>query len=57
MKQVSLELGGKSPMIVFESADLEEAAKWCAFGAFECGGEVLLAFVILELKSQVNHVT
>jgi len=29
---VSLELGGKSPNIVFESADLEEASKWAAMG-------------------------
>ncbi|KAA1466204.1 NAD-aldehyde dehydrogenase [Dentipellis sp. KUC8613] len=32
LKKVSLELGGKSPHIVFESADLEQAANWAAMG-------------------------
>ncbi|KZV75147.1 NAD-aldehyde dehydrogenase [Peniophora sp. CONT] len=32
LKKVSLELGGKSPNIVFESADLEQAANWAAMG-------------------------
>ncbi|KAF8192501.1 aldehyde dehydrogenase domain-containing protein [Pholiota molesta] len=30
--KVSLELGGKSPHLVFESADLEQAANWAALG-------------------------
>uniref|UniRef100_A0A0W0FCL9 Putative NAD-aldehyde dehydrogenase n=1 Tax=Moniliophthora roreri TaxID=221103 RepID=A0A0W0FCL9_MONRR len=30
--QVSLELGGKSPQLIFESADLEQAANWAALG-------------------------
>ncbi|CAK5262730.1 unnamed protein product [Mycena citricolor] len=30
--RVSLELGGKSPHIVFESCDLEQAARWAALG-------------------------
>lgn len=32
LKKVSLELGGKSPNLVFESADLEQAANWAALG-------------------------
>ncbi|KAH8106050.1 NAD-aldehyde dehydrogenase [Cristinia sonorae] len=32
LKKVSLELGGKSPQLIFESADLEEASKWAALG-------------------------
>jgi len=32
LKKVSLELGGKSPHLVFESADLEQAANWAALG-------------------------
>lgn len=39
LKKVSLELGGKSANVVFESANLEEAAKWSAFGIFENAGE------------------
>jgi aldehyde dehydrogenase (NAD+) len=30
LKKVGLELGGKSPVLVFKSADVEEAAKWAA---------------------------
>ncbi|PWN54381.1 putative Iad1-indole-3-acetaldehyde dehydrogenase [Violaceomyces palustris] len=32
LKKVTLELGGKSPNIIFKDADLEVAAKWAAFG-------------------------
>ncbi|CAK9782169.1 putative aldehyde dehydrogenase [Cutaneotrichosporon oleaginosum] len=39
LKAVTLELGGKSPNIVFEDADVGEAAKWAAFGVFENMGQ------------------
>ncbi|KAK1236742.1 hypothetical protein PQX77_000098 [Marasmius sp. AFHP31] len=32
LKKVSLELGGKSPQLIFESADLDQAASWAALG-------------------------
>ncbi|KAK2466144.1 hypothetical protein APHAL10511_001786 [Amanita phalloides] len=32
LKKISLELGGKSPHLIFESADLEQAANWAALG-------------------------
>ncbi len=32
LKAVTLELGGKSPNIIFDDADLEQAVKWAAFG-------------------------
>ncbi|KAK0527347.1 hypothetical protein OC834_004449 [Tilletia horrida] len=38
LKKVTLELGGKSPNIVYDDADLEQAVKWAAFGfAFNAG--------------------
>jgi len=32
LKVVTLELGGKSPNIIFDDADIEQAVKWAAFG-------------------------
>lgn len=32
LKDVTLELGGKSPSIIFEDADLDQALEWAAFG-------------------------
>lgn len=40
---VSLEMGGKSPAIIFEDADLENAAKGIAAGIFRNAGQVCVA--------------
>jgi aldehyde dehydrogenase (NAD+) len=32
LKDVTLELGGKSPNIIFDDADLDQAVKWTAHG-------------------------
>jgi aldehyde dehydrogenase (NAD+) len=32
LKRVTLELGGKTPNIIFDDADLEQAIKWAALG-------------------------
>ena len=34
LKKVTLELGGKSPNIVFNDADIEEAISWVNFGIY-----------------------
>lgn len=39
LKSVSLECGGKSPLIVFEDADLKECAKWASFGVMYNTGQ------------------
>ncbi|KIY46641.1 NAD-aldehyde dehydrogenase [Fistulina hepatica ATCC 64428] len=39
LKKVSLELGGKSPHLIFESADLEQAACWAALGILYNSGQ------------------
>lgn len=43
IKTISLELGGKSPMVVFEDADITEAVEWILFGIFWNQGEVCSA--------------
>jgi len=43
IKNVSLELGGKSPFIVFKDADIEKAVEWILFGIFWNQGEVCSA--------------
>jgi aldehyde dehydrogenase (NAD+) len=39
LKKVTLELGGKSPMVVFPSADIKEAASWTALGIWFNSGQ------------------
>ena len=43
IKNVSLELGGKSPFIVFDDSDIEAAVEWIMFGIFWNQGEVCSA--------------
>jgi aldehyde dehydrogenase (NAD+) len=43
LKEVTLELGGKSPNIIFDDADLETAVKWAAFGIFLNHGQACCA--------------
>lgn len=43
IKRVSLELGGKSPIIVFEDSDIDAAVEWVMFGVYWNQGEVCSA--------------
>ncbi|NJS15439.1 MAG: aldehyde dehydrogenase family protein [Sphingopyxis sp.] len=43
LKRVHLELGGKAPLIVLEDADLDEAVKAAAFGAFMNQGQICMS--------------
>ena len=40
IKNISLELGGKSPFVVFADSDIEKAVEWIMFGVFWNQGEV-----------------
>ncbi|BCR84058.1 aldehyde dehydrogenase family protein [Aspergillus chevalieri] len=42
-KRVSLEMGGKSPSIIFPDADLDEAVSWCVRGILVLAGQVCFA--------------
>ncbi|KAG6856977.1 hypothetical protein H0H87_011366 [Tephrocybe sp. NHM501043] len=43
LKSVTLELGGKSPCIIFDDADVDQAVKWAAFGIFFNSGQSCIA--------------
>lgn len=43
IKRISLELGGKSPMVVFADADIQKAVEWIMFGIFWNQGQVCSA--------------
>ena len=43
LKKVSLELGGKSPNIIFDDADLKLAAQSASIGVFANAGQVCCA--------------
>ena len=43
VKRISLELGGKSPFVVFGDSDIEKAVEWIMFGIFWNQGQVCSA--------------
>ncbi|RUV54243.1 aldehyde dehydrogenase family protein, partial [Mesorhizobium sp. M1A.F.Ca.IN.022.02.1.1] len=43
IKNISLELGGKSPFVVFADSDIERAVEWIMFGIFWNQGQVCSA--------------
>lgn len=43
LKKVSLELGGNSPFVVLDDADLEQAVKAAVFGKFLHQGQICMA--------------
>lgn len=53
VKSVSLELGGKSPIIVFDDADLEQVVEWVMFGIFWNQGQVCSATSRLIAQSGI----
>jgi acyl-CoA reductase-like NAD-dependent aldehyde dehydrogenase len=55
-KHVALELGGKSPQIVFDDADLEAAVGGCAMGLFFNQGQVCAAGTRILVHEDVADV-
>jgi len=43
LKPVLLELGGKAPLVILDDADLDEAVKAAAFGAFANQGQICMS--------------
>lgn len=55
-KRVTLELGGKSPNIVFEDADLDQALKGAISGIFAAAGQTCMAGSRLLLQDSIHDV-
>ncbi|THF85452.1 aldehyde dehydrogenase [Deinococcus sp. KSM4-11] len=54
LAKVSLELGGKSPNVVFEDADLDAAANGVIAGIFAAGGQTCIAGSRLLVQASVH---
>ena len=54
MKRVSMELGGKSPNIVFEDADLDNAIKGVISGIFAATGQTCIAGSRLLVQESIH---
>ncbi|OAE24504.1 hypothetical protein AXG93_1615s1580 [Marchantia polymorpha subsp. ruderalis] len=52
-KPVTLELGGKSPIIIFDDADVDSAVEWAMFGAFWTNGQICSATSRLLLQEGI----
>jgi betaine-aldehyde dehydrogenase len=55
IKSISLELGGKSPILVFEDADIEAAVEWIIFGIFWNQGQVCSATSRLLVDERIAN--
>lgn len=53
LKRVSLELGGKNPVIVFDDVDIDAAVEWVTFGAFVNQGQVCTATSRLLIHDRI----
>lgn len=54
IKKLSLELGGKSPCVVFEDADIETAVDWALFAIFCNQGQVCSAGSRLLVQKSIH---
>jgi len=54
MKRVTMELGGKSPNIIFEDADLEQALKGAVTGIFAASGQTCVAGSRLLVQRSIH---
>nr|CAD1825266.1 unnamed protein product [Ananas comosus var. bracteatus] len=53
VKPVSLELGGKSPLIVFDDVDIDKAVEWTLFGCFWTNGQICSATSRLLIHEKI----
>eukprot|EP00244_Chara_vulgaris_P001460 TRINITY_DN1232_c0_g1_i3.p1 TRINITY_DN1232_c0_g1~~TRINITY_DN1232_c0_g1_i3.p1 ORF type:complete len:506 (+),score=91.76 TRINITY_DN1232_c0_g1_i3:131-1648(+) len=53
LRPVTLELGGKSAMIVFDDVDIDKTVEWAMFGAFWTNGQICSATSRLLLHESI----
>ncbi|TDZ27413.1 putative aldehyde dehydrogenase-like protein [Colletotrichum spinosum] len=53
LKNVSLETGGKSPLLVFNDADLEQAVRWSHMGIMSNQGQICTATSRILVQSDI----
>lgn len=53
LRPATMELGGKSALIVFDDADLDKAVEWAMFGAFWTNGQICSATSRLLLHAPI----
>lgn len=55
LKKIGLELGGKSPNIIFEDCDLDGAVEWAMIGTFFNQGEVCSACARIYVQDTIHQ--
>jgi aldehyde dehydrogenase (NAD(P)+) len=55
MKNITLETGGKSPLLVFADADVEQAAKWAHIGVMSNMGQICTATSRILVHESVHE--
>jgi betaine-aldehyde dehydrogenase len=53
LRPITLELGGKSPMIIFSDADLKQAVRWALVGGFSNAGQMCSATSRLLIEASI----
>nr|CAB3482990.1 unnamed protein product [Digitaria exilis] len=53
VKPVTLELGGKSPIVVFDDVDVDKAVEWTLFGCFWTNGQICSATSRLLIHTKI----
>ncbi|KAI5646503.1 aldehyde dehydrogenase family domain-containing protein [Phthorimaea operculella] len=53
LKRITLELGGKSPLVIMNDANLDEAVKYAALGVFTMAGQICIAASRVFVQSGV----
>ncbi|KAF4678087.1 hypothetical protein FOL47_005366 [Perkinsus chesapeaki] len=52
---VGLELGGKSPFVIFEDSEIEQAIEWVMFGCFWTNGQICSATSRLLIHNSIKN--